>query len=129
MSDGRMAGLLFDECVDRTLSVPAFAPHRRIVFSRDLAPRALDTNVLALACDLKMILVTEDLGFGRLIFQKRLAVPVGVIIIALEPMPRQQRGTYLAERVPEVLERVTGALVTLGPKRIRARVFPAIASS
>jgi predicted nuclease of predicted toxin-antitoxin system len=93
--------LLFDECVDRVLTVPAFAPHRAITFSRDLAPRAIDPDVLALARDLGMILVTEDVGFGRLVFQRRMNPPVGVILIALDPMPRSQRAAYLETRAAD----------------------------
>jgi len=124
VSDVVGPGLLFDECVDRLLSVPAFAPHCPITFSRDLAPRAIDPDVLLLACDLNLVLVSEDMGFGRLIFQKGLVPPVGVILIALDPMPRAGRAAYLAARAPEALARASGALVTTGPRRIRARRFP-----
>lgn len=116
--------LLFDECVDRVLTVPAFAPYRTITFSRDLAPRAVDPDVLALASARGMILVTEDAGFGRLVFQKRLAPPVGVILIALDPMPRNERAAYLAARAEDALARTPGAFVTIGPRSIRARRFP-----
>ena len=119
-----LAGLLFDECVDRLLSVPVFAPHRQITFPRDLAPRAVDPDVLALACDMGVILVTEDAGFGRLVFQRRLKPPVGVILLALEPMPRVERPAYLAMRAPEALAQAVGSFVTIGPRRIRARRFP-----
>ena len=66
MTGELLPGLLFDECVDRVLTVPAFAPLGAITFSRDLAARAIDPDVMALARDLGMILVTEDAGFGRL---------------------------------------------------------------
>jgi hypothetical protein len=67
-----LPGLLFDECVDRVLTVRAFAAHRPISFSRDHAPAAPDEQVLALAGRLGLILVTEDVGFGRLTFHKAL---------------------------------------------------------
>ena len=117
-------GLLLDECVDRVLTVPAFSPHRAIVFSRDLAPRASDQEILTLARELGHILITEDAGFGRLIFQKKLKPPVGVVLIALDPMPRQERGSYLAARAPDALARAIGALVSIGPRRLRARPLP-----
>ena len=101
-----------------------FAPHRQITFPRDLAPRAVDPDVLALACDMGVILVTEDAGFGRLVFQRRLKPPVGVILLALEPMPRVERPAYLAMRAPEALAQAVGSFVTIGPRRIRARRFP-----
>ena len=47
-----------------------------------------------------LILVTEDVGFGRLIFQKQLAPPVGVILIALDPMIRSERQALLMKRAP-----------------------------
>lgn len=122
MTGDAVPGLLFDECVDRLLTVPAFAPHRQITFSRDVIPRALDTEVLALACKLGLILVTEDMGFGQLVFQKRLQPPVGVILIGLDPMARGERAAYLALRAAEALS--TGEFVTIGPRRIRARRFP-----
>lgn len=70
-----LPGLLFDECVDRVLTVRAFAPHRPIAFSRDHAPAAIDEEVMALAGRLGLILVTEDLGFGRLTCQRALQPP------------------------------------------------------
>lgn len=80
--------------------------------------------MLALACKQGLLLVTEDVGFGRLIFQKRFRPPVGVILIALDPMPRGKRAAYLAMRAPEALSRAAGAFVTIGPHRIRARRLP-----
>jgi predicted nuclease of predicted toxin-antitoxin system len=118
------AGLLFDECVDRLLTVPAFAPIREITFSRDHAPGADDSAVMVLARRLGVILVTEDVGFGRLTFQKALAPPVGIILIALHPMPRGERAPYLAHRAPDALARAVGAFVTIGARGIRARRFP-----
>lgn len=124
MIAGGEPGLLFDECVDRVLNVPAFAPHRSIAFSRDIAPRAIDPDVLALARARGLILVTEDVCFGRLVFQKWFEPPIGVILIALDPMARAARRPYLERRAPEALERVAGAFVTIGPRNIRARRFP-----
>ena len=124
MTGELLPGLLFDECVDRVLTVPAFAPLGAITFSRDLAARAIDPDVMALARDLGMILVTEDAGFGRLVFQQRLAPPVGIILIALDPMPRSQRPNYLQDRAATSLSRAQGAFVTIGPRSVRARRFP-----
>ena len=117
-------GLLFDECVDRVLAVPAFGVHRSITFASDLAPGVSDPEVLAMANRMGFILVTEDMGFGRLIFQKAFDPPIGLILIGLDPMRRQERRAYLAARAPAVLAQAVGALVTLGPQRIRSRRFP-----
>lgn len=124
MTNEALPGLLFDECVDRVLTVRAFAAHRPISFSRDHAPAASDEQVLALAGRLGLILVTEDVGFGRLTFHKALNPPVGIVLIALHPMPRGERAAYLAGRAPEALTRAIDAFVTIGPRRIRARRFP-----
>ncbi len=72
-----------------------------------------------------MILVTEDLGFGRLAFQMALKPPVGIILIALHPMPRGERKAYLESRAVEAVARAVGAFVTIGPSRVRARRLPA----
>lgn len=125
MNGGSGPGLLFDECVDRVLAVPAFGAHRSITFSSDLARGVSDPEILAMARRLGLILVTEDMGFGRLIFQKALHPPIGLILIGLDPMPRRERRSYLAARAPGVLAQAVGALVTIGPQRIRSRRFPA----
>jgi len=122
-NDDAVPRLLFDECVDRILAVPVFAPHREIIFSRDRAPGASDAEVLSLANRLETILVTEDVGFGRLVFQMASKLPVGIILIALHPMPRGERKGYLASCAVEALARADGAFVTIGPSRIRARRF------
>ena len=124
MNGGSEPGLLFDECVDRVLAVPAFGVHRSITFSSDPSPGISDPEVLAIAHRLGLILITEDMGFGRLIFQKALRPPIGLILIGLDPMPRQQRQSYLAARAPGVLAQAIGALVTIGPQRVRSRRFP-----
>ena len=117
-------GLLLDECVDRLLTVPAFGPHRPIVFSRDVIPSAPDQEVLRFARERGLILVTEDAGFGRLVFQKQLPPPAGIILIALDPMPRSERAAYLTMRAPEALARASGAFVTISHRRVRARNLP-----
>ncbi len=126
MTPKAVGGLLFDECVDRRLSVPAFAPHAQITFSRDLAPGATDPEVMALARAKGLILVTEDAGFGRLTFQLALDPPAGIILVALDPMPRAERPGYLAVRAPEALARAPGYLVTIGPRNVRARRFAGV---
>jgi predicted nuclease of predicted toxin-antitoxin system len=128
LSLGASPGLLFDECVDRLLAVPAFAPHREIEFSRDWAPGAPDPDVMDIAVRHGMILVTEDVGFGRLVFQKTLKRPVGIILIALHPMPRSERSGYLASQATEVLAQAIGAFVTIGPRGVRSRRFPTAAT-
>lgn len=120
-------GLLLDECVDRLLTAPAFGPLRSIVFSRDIIPRATDQDVLELARERGLILITEDVGFGRLIFQKQLKTPTGVILIALDPMARSERAEYLAMRAPEALTRAVGSFVTINPLRMRSRKLPDVA--
>ena len=68
-----------------------------------------------------LILVTEDVGFGRLIFQKQLAPPVVVILIALDPMVRSERQALLMKRAPEALARAVGSFVTISPSSTRSR--------
>ncbi len=46
---------------------------------------------MALARAMDLILVTEDAGFGRLTFQLALEPPIGIVLIALDPMPRADR--------------------------------------
>ena len=124
MTVAPVPGLLLDECVDRLLTVPAFGPHRSIVFSRDVVPSAPDREILRLARERGLILVTEDVGFGRLVFQKQLPPPAGIILIALDPMRRSERAAYLTMRAPEALARAAGAFVTISPRRMRARDLP-----
>jgi predicted nuclease of predicted toxin-antitoxin system len=115
--------LLFDECVDRLLAAPAFSPHARISFVRDLLPGAVDEAILNFAQSEDMILVTEDSGFGRLLFQLRLPPPKGVILIALDPLTRAERQARLMTVAFDALNYASGAFVTVGPKRIRTRTF------
>lgn len=124
MTAAASPGLLLDECVDRQLTVPAFGPLRPIIFSRDFIPGAKDQDILAFARARGLILITEDVGFGRLIFQMRMKPPVGIILIALDPMPRSERATYLTMRAPEALTRAGESFVTIGPRRMRSRKLP-----
>jgi predicted nuclease of predicted toxin-antitoxin system len=119
-----MSVIMFDECVDRLITVPAFAPHATIEHSRDFAPAAIDEVVLALARGRDVMLVTEDVGFGRLVFQKRLPPPPGIILINLAPMPQSARPAWLRQSAVEAIARAAGAFVTVGPTRLRARRFP-----
>ncbi len=115
------SGLLFDECVDLTLAVPAFSPHAQIVLVRDILPGANDHVVLADARSRGFILVTEDAGFGRLLFHLKAPSPKGIILIALDPLPRHERLKRLMVIAAQALTHAQGAFVTIGPKTVRTR--------
>ena len=120
-----MTPVLFDECVNRRYALPALTPLADVQHSRDWLPRAAaDEEVLDLARRLDRVLITEDVGFGRLIFAEGLAPPRGIVLLAISAMPKAERVPRLSDVAEEALLRSQGAFVTVTPTQVRSRAFP-----
>jgi predicted nuclease of predicted toxin-antitoxin system len=116
---------LFDECVHRDIAQRAFAGYADIALVREFGPVGLkDEDIMALARREGRVLVTEDLGFGQLVFH-RLLPPPGVRLIALCGTTHVEREERLAQTAEKAFAAIAGNFVTIGRERIRERPLPA----
>jgi len=117
--------LLLDMCVDQRHAAPAFLALAPGAFATDwITPTSTDAEVLALARQLDRILVTEDADFGDLIYRDRLPPPPGIILVATQLIPKDERQRRLAELAKDALSIAEGHFVVVGPTRYRYRPLP-----
>jgi predicted nuclease of predicted toxin-antitoxin system len=113
--------VLADQCV----GIPIIQALREagvdILRSSDLPPaNAPDSDILAAAVRQGRILLTEDSDFGEMVV--RMAFPaLGIIRLDLEGMARSERVQRAVTAIQQIGDQARGALVTVGPKRIRIR--------
>lgn len=120
-----MSAVLFDVCVNRRYALAAFRAVCDVRHTVDLLPpTAADADIMSAARETGAILVTEDVGFGALIFRDRLPPPPGVILISVWSLPHDERASRVAAAAQVALQKADGAFVALGPRRVRARIFP-----
>jgi predicted nuclease of predicted toxin-antitoxin system len=116
--------LLIDQCVSRRMAAAIFAPLADITFVGDLAPGAIDEQVLDLARREDRILVTEDYDFGRMIFVEGRPPPPGLIHLALAGMTIGERMTKLAAEAARLIEAAPGRFVVFSKGALRSRALP-----
>jgi hypothetical protein len=75
---------LADECVDAALVSRLRGAGHDVVYVAELASGISDTEVLQLAQSNGRVLLTEDKGFGELVFRSKLTVP-GVVLLRIDP--------------------------------------------
>jgi len=94
-----------------------------VVAVSEVTPRAEDAEVIRLAVHEGRILLTEDKGFGRLVYshgQKTL----GVIFLRFPTFARKQISRDVLNLVKQHGDRLAGAFITVQPGRIRISHAP-----
>lgn len=117
--------LLIDECVNGKIVLPPFRALAHCIYTKALARGADDVDVLALARQLDCILLTEDAGFGRLIFARRLPPPRGVILVTMTNRSDHERRERIAAEAAAALAEADKAFVVIDFEKRRVRAFPA----
>lgn len=115
--------LLVDECVNARIILPPFQAISDCAFVRDLIPAADDEAVLALAISTSRVLLTEDAGFGRLIFALKRAPPPGVVLVTMPNAPSSTRAARVAAEAAAAIAAANGAMVVIDRERVRMRRF------
>ena len=82
--------------------------------------RATDEELLALATEGRRILVTEDKGFGELVFVRRLPHPCIVRLVEMPVAEKVSAMRELIESHPDDMHE--GALIVVTRNRIRMRL-------
>jgi predicted nuclease of predicted toxin-antitoxin system len=116
--------LLIDECVNAKIILPAFTSIAECVFVKSFARGADDVDVLTLAKREDCVLLSEDFGFGRLIFARRLPPPPGVILVSMQNRTEAERSARAHAEAVQALIDADGALVVIDFERRRVRPFP-----
>ena len=116
--------LLIDECVNGRVIVPALVILSSCEFVADHCPGADDREVLALANAMGRILVTEDYGFGRLIYAEHLPAPPGVVLFALGGRSEEDRAGRAHLVAREAIALANGSFVVVEMERVRVRALP-----
>ena len=125
-----MIPALFDECVHLEITSRALGGFADIALVRDFGRVGLDDReLLELARREQRVLVTEDFGFGRLIFQLGLPSPPGVQLIDLSGTTHLEREERLTKVAATAFSSVRGQFVSLGRRRVRSRRLPQTSES
>ena len=84
-----------------------------------------DPQVLKLADEENLILLTEDRDFGELVIRRQLAVR-GVMITELDRLSSEKEAERVEKMIVENREKIVGHLTIIEPARVRIRplTFP-----
>lgn len=114
---------LADESCDATLVRILIAAGHDVRFVAYIEQGADDAVVLALACDEKRILLTEDRDFGRHVFLEGVG-QVGVVYLRYRFAQRQEVATQLVRLVERRGEALQRSFAVVQPDRVRLRKMP-----
>lgn len=113
--------ILADQCVGIPILQALQGAGFDVGRSSDVLPAsAPDTDVLALAVRQERILLTEDTDFGEMVVRMGLSA-LGIIRLDFKGLSRSERVERAVNAVRQIGDQAKGALVTVGPKRIRIR--------
>ncbi|HWP00688.1 MAG TPA: DUF5615 family PIN-like protein [Methylococcus sp.] len=89
-----------------------------VVAVRDTKPGEPDEAVISLALRESRVLLTEDKGFGQLVFASAVESP-GVVFIRFPASARQDMARTVVKLVETSAEKIMGRFVVVQPGRIR----------
>ena len=79
-----------------------------------------DVDLLAIARQEQLVLITDDKDFGELVFHRRLA-SAGVVLIRLHGPTIVERLDRLAQAWPAIEGRAAGCFIVISDSKIRIR--------
>ncbi len=115
-----MLRLLVDECVDRLVAQALASAGHDLRFVATAHHGSSDLEVSALAMDDERIVVTQDFDFGDLSVHRGVRLP-GVILIACQSLPPEERGARVSAALGRLQDEPTGRLTIVEPNRTRQR--------
>jgi hypothetical protein len=90
---------------------------------RDIAPAGPDEDVLRIATQLAVPVITMDVGFARLVFLNRLVVP-GVLLLRLHGLSWDDKADRASQAITAAGDRLVGSFVVANHQAIRVRALP-----
>src|SRR5579862_5940941 len=111
---------LADECVDAGLVAALRGAGHDVVYVAEIASGIDDTEVLRQAQAEGRLLLTEDKGFGDLVFRSEMAVP-GIVLLRISPVRQVLKWTRLEAAVGQFGERLLGRYLVIEEARLRSR--------
>lgn len=124
LADMGLARSLVLSVVEATVAFLRAQGHDAVHLSEQWLQRLEDDEIVEKALAEGRIILTHDLGFGRIVALSRASVP-SVITLRLDDMRPVQVNHYLAEVLAHFAEQLEmGALVSVNERGIRVRPLP-----
>jgi predicted nuclease of predicted toxin-antitoxin system len=111
---------LADECVDAGLIARLRDTEHDVLYIAEVAEGASDAEVLRRAEVEARLLLTEDKGFGELVFRSDLPVP-GVVLLRLDSGKHLLKWERLQAAIATFGERLLGRYLVVEENRFRSR--------
>jgi predicted nuclease of predicted toxin-antitoxin system len=111
---------LVDECVDKSLAALLAETGHDVLYMSDIAPRAVDADVMQWADRDNRLLLTEDKDFGDLVFRQARPVP-GLILMRIDPARRSRKGPRLLAAIERFGDSLFGHYTVIEDSRFRSR--------
>jgi predicted nuclease of predicted toxin-antitoxin system len=111
---------LADECVDAGLVSRLRGAGHDVSYTAEMSSGASDKDVLRQAESGGRLLLTEDKGFGELVFRLKLPVP-GVVLLRLDPEKHRLKWKRLEAAIARFGERLFGRYLVIEEVRFRSR--------
>ena len=111
---------LADECCDAALVDALRSDGHDVLYAIESLRGATDDELLARSFSERRVLLTEDKGFGELVY--RLQRPThGVVLLRFDVADRALKVPRLRYLVEQEVERLSGAFVVLEADKLRIR--------
>jgi hypothetical protein len=111
---------LADECVDAGSVARLRAAGHDVLYIAEVAEGSSDAEVLRRAQAETRLLLTEDKGFGDLVFRSDMPVP-GAVLLRLDPERHLLKWGRLEAAIAAFGERLLGRYVVVEATRFRSR--------
>lgn len=112
--------LLLDENIDRTIVARLRADGHSASWIAEMAPGVTDEEVLASANASGAFLITEDKGFGEMVFRLGM-IHRGVLLVRLAGLSPSEKASILSDVLRERGEELLGRFSVLSPQDLRIR--------
>lgn len=111
---------LIDECVDAAVVAHLREFGHDAVYMSDVAPRSVDVEVMNRAYRENRLLLTEDKGFGDLVFRQVKPVP-GIVLLRIDSSRRSRKATRLLAAIDRFGDTLFGRYTVIEDARFRSR--------
>jgi len=111
---------LIDECADADLAALLQGSGHDVVYMSDVAPRAVDLDVMNRAHRENRLLLTEAKDFGDLVFRQARPVP-GIVLVRIDSSRRLLKAPRLLAAIDHFGGTLFGRYTVIEDTRFRSR--------
>jgi len=114
---------LADESVDYPIVKSLREKDYEVMYITEISPGISDEEVIQIAIENSLVLITADKDFGTLTFRNKM-ISEGVVLYRLSGMSNEEKALHVSKIISDHIDSLLGSFTVIGKELTRIRKLP-----